>query len=66
LRWQSYTAYHLFNRLISLIGRRLGIGEYMLYTQSELIELARQAAPGKTVEVIPSGQQAYNMVAIRG
>lgn len=66
MRWRSYTAYHLFNRLISLIGRRLGLGEYTLYTQDELIELARRAAPDKMVETIPSGQQAYNLVAIRG
>jgi SAM-dependent methyltransferase len=65
MRWQPYTAYHLLNRLFSLLGRRLGLGEYMLYTRSELAELARRAAPDKTVEIIPSGQQSYNLVAIR-
>jgi SAM-dependent methyltransferase len=66
LRWQPYTAYHLLNRLFSLLGRRLGLGEYTLYTQAELVELARRAAPDKTVEIIPSGQQSYNLVGIRG
>jgi hypothetical protein len=42
------------------------LGEYTLYTQAELVELARRAAPDKTVEIIPSGQQSYNLVGIRG
>ena len=66
LRWQPYTVYHLVNRLFSLLGRRLGVGEYSLYSQAELLELARSAVSGKLVEVIPSGQQSYNLVAIRG
>jgi SAM-dependent methyltransferase len=65
MRWQPYTAFHLLNRLLSLLVHRLGVGEYTLYTQAELMELARRAAPDKMVETIPSGQQSYNLVAIR-
>jgi len=61
-----YTAYHLFNRFISKLGEKLGIGDYTVYTQDELLELLRTAALGRKVEPIPSQQRAYNLVAVLG
>ena len=66
LRPTRYTAYHLFNRLISKLGENLGIGDYTLYTQGELLDLLRAAAPDRRVELIPSQQRAYNLVAVLG
>ena len=61
-----HTAYHLFNRVISKLGEKLGIGDYTVYTQDELLDLLRTAAPGRRVELIPSQQRAYNLVAVLG
>jgi SAM-dependent methyltransferase len=66
LRPTRYTAYHLFNRSISKLGEKLGIGDYSLYTRGELLDLLRTAAPGRKVELIPSQQRAYNLVAVLG
>ncbi|UCC88723.1 MAG: class I SAM-dependent methyltransferase [Anaerolineales bacterium] len=63
---KHYTLYHLFNRTISTLGEKLGIGDYTLYTQNELIDLLRVASPGQRVELIPSQQRAYNLVAAFG
>jgi SAM-dependent methyltransferase len=63
---KHYTLYHLFNRTISTLGEKLGIGDYTLYTQNELIDLLRVASPGRRVELIPSQQRAYNLVAAFG
>ena len=64
LRLMPYTPFHLFNRVVSQLGARLRIGEYSLYTPPELLGLAREAANGREVDKIPSGQRAYNLVAI--
>jgi len=64
LRPTTYTFYHLFNRTISKLGEKLGIGDYTLYTQVELLDLLRASAPGRRVELIPSQQQAYNLAAL--
>jgi SAM-dependent methyltransferase len=61
-----YTAYHLFNRFISRLGEKLGIGDYTLYTQRELLALLQAAAGDRRVELIPSRQRAYNLAAILG
>ena len=66
LRPMRYTAYHLFNRFISKLGEKLGIGDYTVYTQDELLDLLRTAAPSRRVELIPSQQRAYNLVAVMG
>ena len=60
----SYTPFHLINRFFSRLGHVLGLGEYSLYTCQELVDLLRQAAEGRRVEIIPSQQSAYNLVAI--
>jgi len=65
LRPKHYTLFHLFNRAVSKLGEKLGIGDYTLYTQEELLNLLRTAGAGRQVELIPSEQQAYNLVAIR-
>ncbi len=66
LRLMPYTPYHLFNRYLSLLGHKLDLGEYTLYTQAELLDLVRAAGAGRKVELIPSCQQAYNLVAALG
>lgn len=66
LRPTRYTAYHLFNRVISRLGEKLSIGDYTLYTRVELLDLLRTAAPDRRVELIPSRQRAYNLVAVLG
>lgn len=66
LRPTRYTAYHLFNRLVSRLGEWLGVGRYTLYTQAELLALLHAAAGDRTVELIPSRQRAYILAAIRG
>ena len=66
LRPTPHTAYHLFNRAISKLSEKLGIGNYTLYTQAELLDLLRVAAPGRRVELIPSEQRAYNLAAVLG
>jgi hypothetical protein len=66
LRPAPHTPYHLFNRAISKIGQILGLGHYQVYTQAELLDLLRAAAPGRRVELIPSQQWAYNLVAVLG
>jgi SAM-dependent methyltransferase len=65
MRVRSYTPYHLMNRICSRLGQRLGLGEYAVYTQDELVGMLRQAAAGREVEVIPSGQEAYNLAAVK-
>jgi SAM-dependent methyltransferase len=64
LRPTHYTPYHLFNRTISRLGEILRLGDYTLYTQVELLDLLRTAAPSRQVELIPSQQQAYNLMAV--
>lgn len=61
---QRHTLYHLFNRTWSSVGTMLGIGEYTVHAQAELVELAKEAAGGRKVRVIPSHQQSYNLIAI--
>ena len=63
-RFESYTFYHLVNRFFSRTSHKLGLGEYNLYTQADLIALLRMAAPGKDVVVIPSQQCSYNLIAV--
>jgi hypothetical protein len=62
-KMMTYTPYHLFSRCWSLIGDRLGIGRYTLYTGGELLDLMRKALPDLRVESVPTQQRAYNLVA---
>jgi SAM-dependent methyltransferase len=62
-KMMTYTPFHLFNRCMSLIGDKLGIGRYTLYTRDELLDLMRVALPDLRVESIPTRQWAYNLVA---
>jgi SAM-dependent methyltransferase len=61
---KHYTLYHLFNRTISKLGESLGIGDYAVYTQDELLDLLRAAGSGRQVELIPSRQHAFNLAAV--
>lgn len=60
----SYTLFHLFNRAISRLAERFGAEEYTLYARDELLALLRDAVPGASIEVIPSRQRPYNLVAL--
>lgn len=66
MKLAPYTPFHLVNRFFSRLGHVLGLGEYSLYTRHELVELLSQAAADRPVEIIPSRQRAYNLVAITG
>lgn len=61
----GYTAYHLFNRTVSLITRFLGAHSYALYTRDDLLHLAAAVAGAQHVDPIPSRQRAFNLVVIR-
>ncbi len=61
-QWQSYTAYHLFNRTISWFADWAGIGQYTTYDETELIALLCAALPGFRVYAIPTAQQAFNLI----
>lgn len=60
---KSHTIYYLFNRTISQLGDWMGIGQYTLYDQHELLRLVRASLPDFRVESIPTSQSAYNLVA---
>ena len=64
LRPTRYTLYHLINRGFSWLGSRLGSSHYTLYSQVELLNLLRAAAPDRQVELIPSRQRAYHLAAV--
>lgn len=64
-RLRSHTIPHIINRTSNRLGVLLGVEKYELYTREELLTLAGEVAGPQQVEVIPSGQQAFNMVAIR-
>jgi hypothetical protein len=61
----GYTAYHAFNRTLSLVTRFLGVHSYALYTSDDLLHVAAAVAGRQLVDPIPSGQRAFNLVAIR-
>jgi SAM-dependent methyltransferase len=63
-RLRGHTAFHLFNRLVSVTAARLGFGEYHLYRRGELLELLAAAAGGHDVVLVPATQHAYNIAAI--
>lgn len=63
-RWAVHTVYHAFNRAISRVLTWLGIHEYRTWDRDGLIELARSAAPEANVEILPTQQRAFNVVAI--
>lgn len=65
LKPRRHTAFHLFNRAVSKLGEKLGLGDYTLYTKEELLDLLRAAAGDRPVEPIPSRQRAYNLAAVR-
>jgi SAM-dependent methyltransferase len=63
-RLHRHTPYHLFNRTISRIGRKVGAEDYTLHTRDELLALAGRAAGEGNVQSIPSDQEAFNLVAL--
>ncbi len=62
LQLKSYTAYHMFNRTISLLGDWAGVGQYTLYDRGELLTMIRNALPGFQAYAIPTAQYAFNIV----
>jgi SAM-dependent methyltransferase len=63
LKLMSYTAYHLFDRAISLLADYLGLGHYTVYSKTELLSMVQTTLPHYKVESIRSQQNAYNLVA---
>jgi len=64
-RLRRYTVPHMINRTSNRFGVLAGVEKYELYTRDELLALAAEVADSRHVESIPSGQRAFNMVAIR-
>lgn len=62
LQLRSYTAYHLFNRTISLLADWSRIGQYTIYDQADLLTLMRHSLPDYQAHVIATTQSAYNIV----
>ena len=61
----GYTLFHLFNRAVSRLSEWCGMEEYTLYSRRELLVLLREAVPEARVELIPSQQRPYNLVALQ-
>ncbi len=66
--WAPHTLYHGFNRLLSRTLTKLKIHEYRTYSRAELVALGEEAAAaaqgGGKVELLPSEQSAFNVVAL--
>jgi SAM-dependent methyltransferase len=60
-----YTPFHLLNRAASRVADWSGIEDYTLYSRRELLSLLREAVPEARVELIPSQQRPYNLVALQ-
>lgn len=58
-----HTAYHLFNRTMSMLIDRLGLGQYTIYGRAELLEMICMALPHFRVNSVRASQDAYNIVA---
>ncbi len=63
--FRRYTIPHIINRTSNRIGVLMGMEKYQLYTRKELTALAEKVAGSAEVEVMPSSQQSFNMVAVR-
>ncbi|MGQ4808583.1 hypothetical protein NKDENANG_01970 [Candidatus Entotheonellaceae bacterium PAL068K] len=60
-----YTLFHLGNRAASRFAEWCGMEEYTLYARHELLLLLGEAVPEAKVELIPSRQRSYNLVALQ-
>ena len=60
-----YTLFHLGNRAVSRLAEWGGMEEYRLYSRHELLWLLREAVPEAKVDLIPSQQRPYNLVALQ-
>jgi SAM-dependent methyltransferase len=63
-RLASYTAYHAFNRFISVLFSSLRIHTYRHRTADGLLALGRRAAPEASVRLIETGVSAFNTLLI--
>jgi hypothetical protein len=61
----SYTLFHLGNRVASRFAEWCGMEEYTLYSRHELVALLQEAVPDAKIELIPSQQRPYNLVALQ-
>jgi len=63
-RLASYTAYHAFNRFISVLFSSLRIHTYRHRTDNELLALGRSISPDATAQLIDTGVSAFNTLLI--
>ena len=62
-RLRNSTPFHVFNRTVSAVAARLGIGGYQLYSCGQLLDLLAEAGlEMRQAGVIESHQAAYNLV----
>ena len=60
-----YTLFHLGNRVASRIAEWCGMEEYTLYSLDELVALLQESVSDAKIELIPSRQRPYNLVALQ-
>lgn len=63
-RFASYTAYHTFNRSISVLLSSLRIHTYRLRTAEGLLALGRAVAATTSVRLVDTGVSAFNTLLI--
>lgn len=63
-RLASYTAYHAFNRFISVLFSTLRIHTYRHRTAEGLLALGRLVAPSGSVRLVDAGVSAFNTLLI--
>lgn len=65
-RWRRCTPYHLVNRALSLGAVWARAEQYALYTRDELRALVEGVAGASSVQILPSAQASFNLIALRG
>jgi len=63
-RLATYTAYHAFNRFISVLFSSLRIHTYRHRTTEGLLALGRAVSPHASVRLIDTGVSAFNTLVI--
>lgn len=64
-RLRGYSAFHLFNRVISRASVLLGLSSsYRTYDRTELLGLLGDVSAGGTVSAVPSSQASYTVAVL--